>query len=149
MPEAASAHRPTYIGVRLPRIEDERLLTGRARFLADIRMPDMLEVALVRSSFAHARIGGISTASAAAAPGNLKVDTPVPNPEVAGIFERAHRVVSGRYMTQRYSAVPMETRGTLARWDDGRLSVWTTTQFPHICRTLLAHVLSIPERDIR
>jgi carbon-monoxide dehydrogenase large subunit len=238
MPESAS--RPTYIGARVPRIEDERLLTGRTRYLADIRMPRTAEVAVVRSPLAHARIEGIETGPASAAPGvlrvvtaadlegvspipdffdwarpvrtfplcrevvryvgapvaavvaddrylaedaaelievdyesrpvvdsmdaaladqaptlfpdwpdNLMVDVPGTDGEVGGIFARAHRVVSGRYVTQRYSAVPMETRGTLARWEDGRLTVWTTTQFPHICRTLLSHVLSVPESCIR
>src|SRR5437660_5998024 len=69
MPEAVSVLRPTYIGARVPRIEDERLLRGQARFVADLRLPGMLEMALVRSTFAHARIEHIDTGPAAGMPG--------------------------------------------------------------------------------
>src|SRR5438045_8504308 len=69
MPEALSALRPTYIGARVPRIEDERLLRGQARFVADLRLPGMLEMAVVRSPFAHARIERVDTAPAVAMPG--------------------------------------------------------------------------------
>lgn len=47
------------IGERVPRKEDQRLLLGRGQFVGDIRMPDTLEVAFVRSPVAHARIAGI------------------------------------------------------------------------------------------
>lgn len=47
------------IGAREPRREDRRLLTGRGRFVGDIRLPGMLEAVFVRSSVAHARIASI------------------------------------------------------------------------------------------
>nr|WP_315594032.1 xanthine dehydrogenase family protein molybdopterin-binding subunit [uncultured Cupriavidus sp.] len=47
------------IGERVPRKEDQRLLLGRGQFVGDMRMPDMLEVAFVRSPVAHARLNGI------------------------------------------------------------------------------------------
>ena len=47
------------IGVSVPRKEDERFLTGRGQFVADIRVPGMREVAFVRSPLAHARIRGV------------------------------------------------------------------------------------------
>lgn len=48
------------IGTRQLRAEDPRLLTGRGRYLADIELPGMLEVAFLRSNVAHARIDDIS-----------------------------------------------------------------------------------------
>ena len=63
MPETAS--RPTYIGARVPRIEDERLLTGRARYLADIRLPRTAEEEIggcVRVGFTASRKVGIAVA---------------------------------------------------------------------------------------
>src|SRR6266700_1867022 len=45
----------------------ERHLTGTASFLADLSHQDALEVAFVRSPFAHARIGAIAGAGATAA----------------------------------------------------------------------------------
>ncbi|MES1952626.1 carbon-monoxide dehydrogenase large subunit [Salinisphaera sp. S4-8] len=44
------------IGARLARKEDARFLAGRGQFVADIRMPGMLDVAFVRAPVAHARI---------------------------------------------------------------------------------------------
>ena len=49
--------------------------TGTALFGADIRLPGALEIAVVRSPHAHARILGIDTASAAAMPGVAGVMT--------------------------------------------------------------------------
>ncbi len=48
--------RPTGVGASLLRKEDERFLHGRGRFLGDIEMPRMLDVAFLRASFAHGRI---------------------------------------------------------------------------------------------
>ncbi|HEV2299952.1 MAG TPA: xanthine dehydrogenase family protein molybdopterin-binding subunit [Stellaceae bacterium] len=47
------------IGARLPRKEDARFLRGRGEFVADIRLPGLLEIAFARSPLAHARIRGI------------------------------------------------------------------------------------------
>jgi carbon-monoxide dehydrogenase large subunit len=47
------------VGASVLRLEDERYLHGRGRFIADIRLSEMLEVAFVRSPLAHARIRGI------------------------------------------------------------------------------------------
>jgi aerobic carbon-monoxide dehydrogenase large subunit len=47
------------IGVSLPRREDDRYLRGRGRFVADIAVPGMMDVAFVRSPLAHARHRGI------------------------------------------------------------------------------------------
>ncbi|QLQ09216.1 MAG: xanthine dehydrogenase family protein [Nocardioidaceae bacterium] len=44
------------VGSRQMRAEDPRLLTGRGRFVADVKLPGMLEAAFLRSSVAHARI---------------------------------------------------------------------------------------------
>lgn len=47
------------IGGTPRRKEDHRLLLGRGQYVGDIRMPDMLDVAFVRSPVAHARLGRI------------------------------------------------------------------------------------------
>src|SRR5262249_13642792 len=48
-------------------------------------------------------------------------------------FARADRVVRGRFYVQRYTGMPMETRGVVAAWDAGlgQLTVWSSTQWPH------------------
>ena len=44
------------VGARVRRREDERHLHGKGRFVADYAMPDLQEVAFLRSPLAHARI---------------------------------------------------------------------------------------------
>lgn len=60
-----------YIGQPLPRVEDDRLLTGRGRFADDERQARQAWCAFVRSPHAHARIAAIRTAAAKSAPGVL------------------------------------------------------------------------------
>jgi len=45
-----------YVGQPLRRREDRRLLTGKGRYVDDIRVPGMLHVAILRSPHAHAVI---------------------------------------------------------------------------------------------
>ena len=48
------------VGASLLRKEDERYLHGRGQFVSDIKLPDTMDVAFVRSPHAHARIKSIS-----------------------------------------------------------------------------------------
>src|SRR3954447_2784604 len=64
-----------YLGASIRRKEDHRYLTGRGRYVADIDLPHMLHVALVRSPFAHARITGIDTSVARVLPGVVAIVT--------------------------------------------------------------------------
>src|SRR5258705_11752276 len=66
---------PKYVGKRIKRTEDPRLIKGLAHYVDDIRLPDTLHVAFVRSMYAHARINGIDTTAAANSPGVVAVYT--------------------------------------------------------------------------
>src|SRR5262249_20304799 len=57
-----------YIGQRITRREDPRFLTGRTRYVDDIRLPGLVHAAFVRSFHAHADIVAIRTEAAAAHP---------------------------------------------------------------------------------
>src|SRR5947208_3874004 len=57
------------IGARIPRLEDHRFLTGRARYVADLDRPRLLHVAFLRSPHAHARIARVDARPALAQPG--------------------------------------------------------------------------------
>ncbi|HXQ54007.1 MAG TPA: xanthine dehydrogenase family protein molybdopterin-binding subunit [Stellaceae bacterium] len=70
-----AATQNTGIGAPVPRVEDERLLTGRGRYADDVSVPGATFAYVVRSPHAHARIGGIDKSAAAAAPGVLAVLT--------------------------------------------------------------------------
>jgi carbon-monoxide dehydrogenase large subunit len=63
----------------------------------------------------------------------------------------AHKVVGLRIVNQRLVANPMETRGCVASWDQGRqeLTVWVSSQAPHFERTFLSTALGLPEHKVR
>jgi carbon-monoxide dehydrogenase large subunit len=63
------------IGQPVRRVEDPRFLTGRGRYVDDLHLAHQAYGAVVASPHAHARIRGIDTRAAAAAPGVLCVLT--------------------------------------------------------------------------
>ncbi|MDQ2977460.1 MAG: xanthine dehydrogenase family protein molybdopterin-binding subunit [Acidobacteriota bacterium] len=232
-----------YVGQRVKRTEDPRLIKGLAHYVDDIRLPDTLHVAFVRSVYAHARINGIDTTEALKAPGVVAVYTgkdvakigPVPCasalpglkvpdyrvlaqdkvffvghpiaavvatdayaardaidlvmvdyedlPVVVDVEEAAKggpvvhenfsdniaykltagegdidaalasadRVLKQRIVHQRLAPIAMEGRGVLARYFPGEedLTVWSSTQIPHLLRTQLALMIGIPENKLR
>src|SRR5258706_1434045 len=64
-----------YVGQRIKRTEDPRLIKGLAHYVDDIRLPDTLHVAFVRSIYAHANIANIDVTEAVKAPGVVAVYT--------------------------------------------------------------------------
>ena len=66
---------PTYIGARVARKEDPRLITGEGTFTDDVMLQGMAYLTLVRSPHAHARIRRIDTAAAKKEPGVVAVLT--------------------------------------------------------------------------
>jgi len=58
-----------WFGDRVPRNEDQRLLTGQGRFVDDISPSNALHAAVLRSPVGHARLLRIDTAAARALPG--------------------------------------------------------------------------------
>lgn len=61
------------IGASLPRIEDQRFVRGLGRYLADLDIPGLAEIAFVRSDQAHARIRRLNTVAAKSLPGVIAV----------------------------------------------------------------------------
>src|SRR5687768_3039534 len=64
-----------YVGQRVKRTEDPRLIKGLAHYVDDIGLPGILHVAFVRSVYAHAKITGIDTSAALETPGVVAVYT--------------------------------------------------------------------------
>jgi len=65
----------SYMGRRVLRLEDARLLTGRAPFVDDVDLPGMLHVAFLRSDDAHGLLRSIDASAARHRPGVLAVYT--------------------------------------------------------------------------
>ena len=234
-------------GSGIKRREDPRLLTGTARYTADITLPGMAHAAILRSPHGHARIRGIDTSRAKGAPGVVAVFTgadtapalqPIPcawllpnaelkiapyralasdivryvgdavavvvaetdyqaydaldlieveyeplpaavdpekataqgapqlHPEAPGnvafhwtvaggdvdaAFSSAPVVVRDRIVQQRLIPTAMETRGAVAQFTPatGELTLWNTTQNPHIVRFIMSLVTGVPEDRLR
>jgi len=62
-------------GSSIKRREDPRLITGEAKYLDDIQLPNMLHAAILRSPYAHAKITSINTKKAEKVPGVVAVFT--------------------------------------------------------------------------
>lgn len=54
----------TYIGAPIRREEDRRFLTGQGQFVDDVKLPNMLHAAILRSPHPHARILSIDATAA-------------------------------------------------------------------------------------
>ncbi len=63
------------IGQSVRRVEDQRLVRGAGRYTDDISLPGQAYLVVVRSPYAHAKVNGVDTAAAKAAPGVLLVAT--------------------------------------------------------------------------
>src|SRR5436190_2519226 len=61
------------LGSPVKRTEDPRFITGKGRYLDDIKLAGMVHMAILRSPYAHARIKSIDTAAAKKRPGVLAV----------------------------------------------------------------------------
>jgi carbon-monoxide dehydrogenase large subunit len=71
-----------------------------------------------------------------------------PSPD-AEFFADCEVTVDLTFRNQRVSGAPIEPRTALARWDDGQLTQWSSTQFPHMTRDALAEACGIEHDHIR
>jgi len=63
------------LGTRVTRVEDPDLITGRGRYVGDIRLDGLASLAFVRSPLGHGRLRGIDATAALAHPGVIAVLT--------------------------------------------------------------------------
>jgi carbon-monoxide dehydrogenase large subunit len=103
-----------YVGQRVPRLEDAKLLTGKALFVDDVQLPGMLHVAFLRSEYARGTLRRVDPAAALARPGVIAVYTAadlgdywrpgpllVPPPPIPGlVFNTATQVPLARDMVR-------------------------------------------------
>ena len=233
-----------WVGQRLKRKEDPRLVQGISHYADDLRLPGLLHCVFVRSPYGYAKINSIDTAAARKHPGVAAVytagdlkgvgDVPcagdlpglkkpahpplargcvryVGEPVVAVIAEdqysardaaekvevdyeaqaavvdmekaladgsnhvhaelgtnlafthelktgdmaaalkKADHVVKARIVNQRLAPIPMEGRGVVAQYLPGEktLTVWSSTQIPHLLKTQIAVMVGMPEHSVR
>lgn len=82
---------------------------------------------------------------------NVNLSMPVALGDIEGAFARADRVVRAGIAVHRHAPVPMEGRGIVADWDAeaGKLTLWASTQSPHMYRMALPAQIGVPMEDIR
>ena len=82
---------------------------------------------------------------------NVAFTWSVANGGLDAAFKRAHRVIKQRMIHQRLTPMAIEPRGCVASWHagEGTLTLYTSTQIPHLVRTLLPGMISVPENRIR
>lgn len=150
MPDTAPV--PHGIGVSVPRIEDEALLTGRGRFIDDIDMPNQVHAYFVRSPYAHAKIRSIDSAETMAALGVVAVYTgadmdadgvgdiagsaPVENRDGAPLFVPKRKAMASeiaRYAGETVAVVIAETAAQAA--DAAELLEIDYEELPSVTRT--------------
>jgi len=234
-------------GARIKRRDDPQLITGKATYTDDVKLPGAVYAAIVRSPHAHARITRIDTKKAkatkgvlavytgrdvadklspvpcawlipnaglkvparpviaadrvryvgeavavvvgedryiardgaelvdvsyeplsvvvnqekAAKPGAPQLHTDIPNNvtftwklsggDAAAAFTSADVVVRQRFLNTRLIPNAIETRAATAQYNAGTgdLTVWLTSQNPHIHRFVLSIILKMPEHKIR
>jgi aerobic carbon-monoxide dehydrogenase large subunit len=82
---------------------------------------------------------------------NLAFEWKIEGGDVDAAFAQAEVIVRQEFVNQRLIPVPMEPRCVLAEWDAGNrlLTIWTSTQIPHLVRSLVAGMLNLPENHVR
>src|SRR5262245_26873238 len=85
------------------------------------------------------------------APSNVLLSCRFENGRVDLAMDGAVAVVERTFRTNRHTAAPMEGRGGVADWNaaEGKLTLWSGTQVPHLARHVLAEALGLPEHKLR
>ena len=75
----------------------------------------------------------------------------VDNTAVDAAFEAADVVIAQRMVNQRLAPSSIEARGVVAHYEPGReaLTIWSSSQNPHILRTFVARMLGLGEDRVR
>lgn len=101
------------IGQPVPQVNALQKVTGRSLYGADLYMPGMLHVKVVRSPHPHARIIGIDASAARALSGVHAVFTAEDTPDLlSGFFKKEHRILAAgkvRFVGEEVVAVVAET----------------------------------------
>ncbi|HTX37358.1 MAG TPA: xanthine dehydrogenase family protein molybdopterin-binding subunit [Bryobacteraceae bacterium] len=84
-------------------------------------------------------------------PGNVAFTFHQEGGNIEQAFAEADVVVKQRITSQRLIPTAIETRGVVADWRQGENSVtlYSSTQIPHLMRTLVAGILGMPENRLR
>jgi carbon-monoxide dehydrogenase large subunit len=82
---------------------------------------------------------------------NIMFATSFEEGQVEKVLQESDYVISERIKRHRYTGCPIETRGYVASYNagTGSLTIYASTQAPHILKSLVSQCLSFPEQMIR
>ena len=153
--------RPEFVAVEMPLLARDRVRhAGEPIALVIADTPHAAEDGAERVAVEYELLEAVTTLDAALADdaprvhdeGNVLLDVAFhDDPELDARLESAELVLDETFTSARLTAVPMEGRACLAEWDDRdqRLTLWSSTQVPHLVRTTVAGLLGIPEHRLR
>jgi carbon-monoxide dehydrogenase large subunit len=82
---------------------------------------------------------------------NLIYETRLSAGDAEAALARAHRRYRRTFVVGRHTGVPIEPRGLVADFDPSTraLTVWISTQVPHMMQAILAQLFGLPEHRVR
>jgi carbon-monoxide dehydrogenase large subunit len=82
---------------------------------------------------------------------NVIYETRLSAGDVEAAFARAHKVYSRAFTTGRHTGVPIEPRGLVADFEPATraLTVWISTQVPHMMQAVVADLFGLAEERVR
>jgi carbon-monoxide dehydrogenase large subunit len=85
-----------------------------------------------------------------ATPNNIAANFQVNVGDVDVAFRECDLIFEEKFSTQRHSAVPLENRGLVAEWDEGRglLTMWGPTKMTHTNWRILSDLIGLPQSSI-
>ena len=85
-----------------------------------------------------------------AVPNNIAANFQVDVGDVDGAFADCDLILEEEFSTQRHGAVPLETRGLVAEFDEGRglLTMWGPTKMTHTNWRILSDLIGLPQSCI-
>jgi carbon-monoxide dehydrogenase large subunit len=137
----------TYVGEPIAVVvADNRYIAEDAVELLDVAYDPLPVVADCRAALEAG-----SNLAHQGAPHNLAAEFTVGYGDVDAAFAQAPHVVSDTLWQHRGCSHSMECRGVVARYDvnEDRLTVWISTQMPHIALRLLSELLGRDENQMR
>jgi carbon-monoxide dehydrogenase large subunit len=81
--------------------------------------------------------------------GNKSYEWVFANGDMEAAFRDAPVVLERDYRQQRLIACAMEPRAVVAQWLDDQVTLWSSTQVPHVLRFALSAFFGIPEQNLR
>lgn len=82
-------------------------------------------------------------------PRNINVEIHQNFGDVDKAFAEAYYVRTDTFSGTRTTHVPMEPHAAISKWEDGKLTIWSSTQSPHYFQYHIARVFGLKMADVR